>query len=112
MLVRNVRWICAASISRTSSVSCCSATLFTRMSVRPNLSSALSTADLQNSPADVAGNQNRLASFTFHQFACLVGVLVFLEIDDRNLRALARHGDRDGASDPAVSTRDERYFVF
>src|SRR5262245_60771405 len=64
------------------------------------------------SPADVAGNQNRLASFTFHQFACLVGVLVFLEIDDRNLRALARHGARDGASDPAVSTRDERYFVF
>src|SRR5262249_20766662 len=57
------------------------------------------------------GNQNRLASFTFHQFACVVGILVFFEIDDRDLCALARHGDRDGAPDPAVSAGDERYLV-
>ena len=41
----------------------------------------------------------------------LVGVLVLLQIDDRDLGAFARHGDRDRAADAAVAAGDERDLV-
>ena len=58
--------------------------------------------------ADIARDLDGVAAFVFDQLDRFVGVLVLFKIDDRDVRALARHGDRGGAADAAVAAGDQR----
>ena len=73
----------------------------------------MSSTDLlaESLVADVAGELDRLAALVGDQTHGFLGVLVLLEIDDGDLGAFARHGDRDRAADAAVAAGDQRHLV-
>ena len=56
----------------------------------------------------VAGHDHRSAPRLLHQPCGLVGVLVFVQVGDQDVRALTGEGERYGAPDAAVGTGDQR----
>ena len=75
------------------------------------LDGALDRLPAEHLVADVAGEQERLASLCLDQARGLLRVVVFFQIEDRDQRALARHRDRDRAADAAVAAGDDRDLV-
>ncbi len=61
--------------------------------------------------ADVAGEENTFPALGFDQLLRFPRVLVFVQINDRNVRAFLRIEDRDGPADPAVPAGDQCDFV-
>src|SRR5581483_10406600 len=57
-------------------------------------------------------DQDAAPSFGFDRFPGILGVLVFVEIDDGDISAFARVEYRDGAADSAIATGDNCYLVF
>ena len=58
--------------------------------------------------ADIAREQDRLTTFRFDQPSGFLRVLVFLQIEDRDQRALARHRDGDRPADAGIAAGDDR----
>ena len=56
---------------------------------------------------DVAVDQNDLASLSFDKCRHLLGIFVFVEVGDEEVRPLASKGDGDRASDAAVAAGDD-----
>ena len=86
---------------RSSNALTCSwkAALLTRMSSLPKASTVLATAALAEFRiGDVAGQQDAAAPFLLDRALGLLGVLVLVEIGDRDVGAFAReqHRDRSG----------------
>jgi hypothetical protein len=61
---------------------------------------------------DVASHRDGAASRLAHPPRRLLGVLVLAEIGDQHVGALAREGDRHGASDPRIRPGDQRHPPF
>ena len=59
--------------------------------------------------ADIACDQHRLASGVFDQAPRFLGVLLFLQIGDQHVRALACEGDRDRPSNAAIGAGDDGF---
>ena len=75
--------------------------------MRPNSSTvALDRLPAEHLVADVAREQERAAALVLDQARGLLRVVVLLQIEDRDQRALARHRDRDRAADAAVAAGD------
>ena len=80
--------------------------------MRPNSSLiALDRLPAEHLVADVAREQEALAALRLDQARGFLRVVVFLQIEDRDQRALARHRDRDRAADAAVAAGDDRDLV-
>ena len=60
--------------------------------------------------ADVAGDQDDLASLALHQRLDLGGILVLVQIGDDDVGTFPGIGDRDRAADAAVATGDDAFF--
>jgi hypothetical protein len=58
--------------------------------------------------ADIAPQQQAVASFLLDELFRLLGVLVLLEIDDGDFRALAREEDARRPADTAIAAADQR----
>ena len=61
--------------------------------------------------ADIAWKRDRLAALGTHDPGGLFGIVMFFEIDDCDMRALARIQRRDRAADPAVRPGDDRHLA-
>ena len=59
--------------------------------------------------ADIACDQYRLASGVFDQAPRFLGVLIFLQISNQHVRALAREGDGDRPSNAAIGAGDDGF---
>ena len=96
-------------MSSRRSCGCCSAALLTRMSSRPKASTRRATASWQNasSPMSPAIAMQRRPC-VLDQALGRLGVLVLVEVDDRDVGALLGEGDRDRAADAAVAAGDQR----
>jgi hypothetical protein len=55
-----------------------------------------------------AGNRHAPATFLLHECDRVFGILMLIEIEDHDIRALTGEGDGDRTSDATVSSRDER----
>src|SRR5512144_56811 len=111
MFVRKVRSNCSEEISVTSSFGCCSAALLTSTSMPPKRSTTCWTALRQNCSSPTSPAMVRLAPpFVADQFRRAARVLRLVEIEDGDVRALAREQDRDSLADAAVATRHDGRF--
>ena len=109
MLVRKVRSSCAAVMSSSRSCGCCSAALLTRRSRRPKASTACATALAAEAlVADVARDRDARRPSSSISARVERGVVVLVEIEDRDVGALLGEADRDRAADPAVAAGDQR----
>ena len=78
----------------------------------PSSSTVFSTASLQNSAiGDIARQENAAAPFLLDRALGLLGVLVLVEIGDRDVGALAREQHRDRAADAGIAAGDQRHLV-
>jgi hypothetical protein len=59
----------------------------------------------------VAGDEQGLPPLRLDQCLRLGGIVMFVEIGDEHVRALARKGQRDRAADAAVAAGDDRLFA-
>ena len=99
---------------RSSKLLTCSwkAALLTRMSSLPNSSTVFSTASLQNSgSATSPGQQDAAAAFLLDRALGLLGVLVLVEIGQRDVGALAGEQHRHRPADAGVAAGDQRNLV-
>ena len=81
----------------------------TSTSSRPNSGTVWSTASLaERRVLDVAGDQQAAPAFGLDAALGLRGVLVLVEVDDRDVGALAREQHRHRAADAGVAAGDER----
>ena len=89
------------------------AALLTRMSTRPSSANALDHLVAVSLVLDVARQPQAAAAGLLDPVAGLFRVGLFGgQVADGHVRTLTGEGNRDGAADPAVSTRDERDAVF
>jgi hypothetical protein len=61
--------------------------------------------------ADVAGDGDRALAFLLDDLLRFGGVVVLAEINDRDVRTLAREQRRDTAADAAIGARDQRHLA-
>ena len=109
MLVRKVRSICAALMSSSRSCGCCSAALLTSRSSRPNASTARATASRQKRlVAEVARDRDAAPILRLDPALGRAGVVVLVEVEDRDVGPLLGETDRDRAADAAVAAGDQR----
>ena len=60
---------------------------------------------------DIAGEENAAAAFLLDSLLGLLGVLVLVEIGERDVGALAREEHRDRAADAGIAAGDQRHLV-
>ena len=60
---------------------------------------------------DIAGEENATAAFLLDSLLGLLGVLVLVEISERDVGALAREEHRDRPPDAGIAAGDERHLV-
>ena len=112
MLVRKVCSSCSSLMS--SSVSACSwnAALLTRMSSLPQrLHGGLDGLAAERGVGHVAGDEQRPAALRLDRHAGLLRILVFAQVDDRDIRPLAGEQHRHRAPDARVAAGDERHLA-
>ena len=109
MFVWKVRRSCSSVMSVMSLSGCCSPALLTRMSSRRASRPPRATAVVaERLVADVAGDRDRAAALDRHDLGGLRRILMLVEVEDRDVGALAREQRRDRPADAAVAAGDER----
>src|SRR6266487_1713471 len=107
MFVRKVRSSCFSVIFSIESCGCCSAALFTRMSILPNSFMVCSIAFRQN----ISCNKETSAFCLLNQTLGFVGVFVLFQINDRDISAFFCKGNGNRAANSAVTAGDNSRLV-